>query len=342
MRRSGCFAGWVLAGAAFCSAQAADRSWQEAARHHLGGAGGWDLLTVDAASREVFITRGDHLMIANVDTGKIVGDVPGLKRSHGVVIVPELQRGFVSSGGDNRVVAFDLRSFKPLADIPAGKNPDAMVFDSGSRHLFAFNGQSNDATVIDPAASKVVATVALPGKPELAVSDGHGKVFVNLEDKNLIATIDTKKNTVVGTWMLGTCEEPTGLAFDVRHARLFPVCANRQLAVLDARTGKVVASVAIGEGPDGAVFDPESGNVFSSNSDGTLTVVHEDDPDHFHVLATVPTPARARTIALDEKTHDVVLPFAEFDVAPAPTAEAPHPRPPMKPDSFGFLIVGRR
>ena len=342
MRKSLCFTGFVLLSTAFCSAQAADRSWQEVARHNLGGAGGWDLLTVDAASRHVFITRGEHLVIANVDSGKAVGDVPGLKRAHGVVIVPALQRGFVSSGGDDRVVAFDLHSFKPLADIPTGKNPDAMVFDSASRHLFVFNGRSNDATVIDPATNKVIATLALPGKPELAVSDGHGKVFVNLEDKNQIAAIDTRANTVVGTWPLGTCEEPTGLAFDVRHARLFPVCSNKELVVLDARSGKVVASVAIGDGPDGAVFDAESGNVFSSNSDGTLTVVHEDDPDHFHVLATVATPARARTIALDDKTHDVVLPIAEFGVAPAPTTKEPHPRPPMKTDSFGFLVVGQR
>ena len=335
----------VIAGVccAATSAQAADAAaWKEVARHTLGGAGGWDLLSVDAASRRVFITRGDRLMVADVDSGKVVGGVPDLKRAHGVALVPALHRGYVSSGGDDRVVAFDLESLKPVADIPTGKNPDAMVFDGASGHVFVFNGRSNDATVIDPAANRVVATVALPGQPELAAVDGLGHVFVNLEDTHQLAAIDANTNAVTHVWALGACEEPSGLAIDAKHARLFSVCANRQMAVLDARDGKLVASVPIGEGPDGAAFDPASGNAFSSNSDGTLTVVHEDDADHFRVLATVPTPARARTLALDGKTHRVVLPFAEFGAAPEPSTQEPHPRPPMKADTFGFVVVGTR
>ncbi|HEX6834747.1 MAG TPA: YncE family protein [Rudaea sp.] len=324
------------------SAHAADgNTWKEQSRHVVGGAGGWDLLEVDAASRRVFITRGDHLMVLDVDSGKAVGDVAGLSHAHGVALVPKLGRGYVSSGGDDRVVAFDLATFKPIGEIATGKNPDAMVYDAASRHVFAFNARSNDATVIDPESNKTIATVPLPGQPELAVSDARGKVFVNLEDKNQIAAIDTRTNAVAGTWSLGSCEEPTGLAIDPAHSRLFSVCANRQMAILDARSGKLVATVPIGDGPDGAAFDPASANAFSSNSDGTLTVVHEDDADHFHVAATVATPARSRTITLDEKTHRVVLPFAQFDAAPAPTAEQPHPRPVMKPGSFGLVVIGK-
>jgi YVTN family beta-propeller protein len=333
---------FVLALAAAASADgAAPAEWKEISRHALGGAGGWDLLTIDAPTRRVFITRGDHLMVADVDTGKVLGDIPGLHRAHGVVLVSSLQRGYVSSGGDDRVMAFDLRSLKPLAGIPTGKNPDAMAFDRASGHVFVFNGNGNDATVIDTTSNRVVATVPLPGKPELAVSDGKGKLFVNLEDKNQISAIDAKSTTVVSTWDLGTCEEPTGIALDIAHARLFTVCANKQMAVLDANSGRIVASLPIGDGPDGATFDAASSNAFSSNSDGTLTIVHEDDPNHFRVLATVPTPARSRTITLDEKTHRVVLPMASFDPAHAATSDEPHPRPLMKAGTFGFIVIGQ-
>src|SRR5581483_3372391 len=248
-----------------------------------------------------------------------------------------------SSGGDDRVVAFDLDTLKPVADIAVtGKSPDAMLYDEASGRVFAFNAGSDSASVIDPATNKVAATIALPGRPELAASDGHGKVFVNLEDKSQIAEIDADADKVIATWPLGSCEEPSGLAIDAAHGRLFSVCANKQMAVLDAADGRVLASIPIGSGPDGAAFDAASGNAFSSNSDGTLTIVHEDDPTHFRVLANVATPARARTIALDAKTHHVLLPFAEFGAAPAPTSSEPHPRPPMKPDSFGLLVVGRQ
>jgi len=327
--------------AATCMAASGTETWKEVSRHTIGGAGGWDLLAVDASSRRVFITRGDHLMVADVDTGKSVGDIPGLHRAHGVALVPKLKLGFVSSGQDDKVVAFDLATLQPVKSIATGGNPDAMVYDSASGHVMSFNGKSNNATVIDPSRNEAIATIALPGKPELAVSDDHGHVFVNLEDKGSVAVIDSKTNAVVSTWPLADCEEPTGLAIDVKNARLFSACANKHLAVTDATSGKSVATLPIGDGPDGAAFDPASGNAFASNSDGTLTVVHEDDANHFHVLANVSTPMRARTITLDEKTNHVVLPIAEFGAAPAASAQEPHPRPVMKPDSFGFIVVGR-
>ena len=323
------------------SAATNDPGWKEVSRNVMGGTGGWDLLSVDPESRHVFVTRGDHLMIVDLDAGKLVGDLASLNRAHGVAVVPSLHRGFVSSGGDDQVVVFDLTTFQRVGDIPAGKNPDAVIFDSASGHVLAFNGNSNDATVIDPSTDKVVVTVALPGKPELAVSDSKGRVFVNLEDKNQIAALDSKKNKVVATWSLGSCEEPSGLAIDIRHQRLFAVCSNHQMAVVDAGKGTVITTVPIGEGPDGATFDPASSNAFSSNSDGTLTIVHEDDPNHFSVIANVQTPRRSRTITLDEKTHHVVLPFAEFGDAAAPSAQNPHPRPAMKADSFGLVTVGQ-
>ena len=318
----------------------AAESWKEISRHTLGGSGGWDLLAVDPTSRRVFITRSDHLSIADIDSGKTVGEIPGLHRAHGVALVPSLKTGFVSSGQDDKVVAFDLGTLQPITSIATGSNPDAMLYDSASGHVMVFNGKSDNATVIDPAKKEAIATIALPGQPELAVGDEHGRVFVNLEDKSRVAVIDARTNAVVTTWALPDCEEPTGLAIDARNARLFAACANKHMAVISAKDGSAVATLSIGDGPDGATFDVASKNAFTSNSDGTLTIVHEDDPNHFHVLANVATPARARTIALDEKTHRVVLPFAEFEPAPAPTAQEPHPRPVMKPDSFGFVVVG--
>lgn len=344
MRLSFLASGIAIALTAFASVDAAESSdWSVLNHYKVGGAGGWDLLAVDGDARRIFVTRGDHLMVVDADSGKVAGDVSGLSRAHGVALVPSLKRGYVSSGGDDRVVAFDLATLKTVEQIPVGgKNPDAMLYDSASNRVFAFNGRSNNVSVIDPSTDKVVAMMPVPGKPELAVSDGAGKIFFNLEDKNQIARADAKTAKVTATWSLGTCEEPTGLAIDAAHRRLFAVCANKQMVVVDAGNGHVVATVAIGDGPDGATFDPQSGIAFSSNSDGTLTLVHEDDPDHYRVVATVTTPPRSRTIALDPKTHHVILPTAEFDTAPAPTAAEPHPRAPMKADSFGLLVVGKK
>jgi DNA-binding beta-propeller fold protein YncE len=335
--------GMALSTSAMAAGDAAAPAWQELHRYTLGGASGWDLLAVDADSRRVFLTRGEHLMVVNVDTGNVEGDIVGLKRAHGVALVPALQRGYVSSGGDDRVLAFDLKTLAVVATIPLkGKNPDAMVYDTHSKRVFAFNGRSNDADVIDPAKNAVVASVSLPGKPELAVSDGHGKVFVNLEDKNQVAEINAASGKVTHTWPLGACEDPSGLAIDAAHRRLFSVCANHKMVVLDAGNGHVVATLPIGDGPDGAAFDATTGIAFSSNSDGTLTLVHEDDANHFRVLATVATPPRSRTIALDAKMHQVILPIAEFGAVPAPSKDEPHPRAPMKPDSFGIVVIGQR
>jgi DNA-binding beta-propeller fold protein YncE len=306
----------------------------------LGGSGGWDLLTVDAQARRIYLSRSDRVVVVDADSGKAVGEIPHTEGVHGIALVPELGRGFTSNGRANTVTVFDLKTLKTLSEIKvSGENPDVIVYDPASAHIFAFNGRSHNATAIDPVSSKVVGSIDLDGKPEFAVADGKGRLFVNIEDKSEVAVIDAKKLTVESTWTLAPCEEPSGLAMDVAHQRLFSVCQNKTMIVLDSASGKQVASVPIGGGPDGAGFDARRGLAFSSNGDGTLTVVHEDDPQHFSVVENVATQKSARTMALDEKTHRIFLPAAEFGATPAATAEQPRPRPPMTPDTFTILVV---
>lgn len=322
------------------AADATPSAWRATAHYTLGGEGGWDLMTVDAKTHRIYVTRGDRVIVVDLDHGTAVGEVPGLNKAHGVALVPDLQRGFVTSGGDDAVIAFDTANLKVIAKIAVDHNPDAITYDPKSRKVIAFNARSSSASVIDPESNARVATIPLPGKPELAESSDEG-VFVNLEDVGKLARLDVGAGKLTATWDLADCEEPTGIAIDAKHARVFSVCQNRHMVVTDSRTGRHVASVPIGDGPDGAVFDAESGDAFSSNSDGTLTIVHEDDPDHFSVAQTVSTPARARCIALDAFRHRVVLATAKFGATPKATAGDAHPRPPMEPGSFGLLVLGK-
>jgi YVTN family beta-propeller protein len=333
----------LLAVAAAASAATTPAGWTILERHTLGGIGGWDGMMLDTGSRRLFVTRSEHVMVIDADSGKLVGDIAGVNHAHDVALATELKRGFISNGHGDSVTMFDLESLKVISEIPVtGKNPDAILFDSASKHVFAFNGHSNNATVIDPATGKVIATMPVPGRPEFAVSDEQGKIFVNIEDKSQVAQVDAKTAKVLATWSLGACDGPTGLAIDTMHQRLFSVCANKRMAVIDARDGHPVATVAIGDGPDSVAYDAATATVFSPNSDGTLTVVHQDDADHYSVVASVATPQRSRSLALDAKTHKVILAVAEFGAAPAPTANEPHPKPAMKPDTFGIVVVGSR
>ena len=310
-------------------------------RYELGGEGGWDYLTFDASSRRVFITRGEHVMVVDADSGKLLGDITGVRHAHGVALVPGMKRGYVSNGHGDSVTSFDSDSLKVGAEFPVtGKDPDAILFDDASDHVFAFNGHSNNVSAIDPVSGKVVATIAVPGRPEFAVSDGHGLLYVNLEDTAHIARVDSRKATVTATWPLGSCKGPTGLALDILHQRLFSVCDNRQLVVLDAVDGKLVATVPIGDGPDAVVYDPQTATVYSSNGDGTLTVIHQDDKDHYRVVASVTTPVRSKTMTLDPKTHHLFLGAARFGATPAPTKAEPEPKPAMLPGSFSLIEVG--
>jgi len=307
----------------------------------LGGEGGWDYLTVDSQARRVYISRGTHVMVVDADTAAVIGDIANTPGVHGIALAPDLNKGFTSNGRENTVTIFDMKTLKETGRVPVGKNPDAIIYDPASKRVFTLNGASHDATAIDAKTGAVVGTIPLGGKPEFAAADDKGHVFVNIEDKSEIIQFDSNKLAVENHWSIAPGEEPSGLAMDRKHRRLFSVCSNKLMVVVNADTGAVVTTVLTGAGTDAAGFDPETGYAFSSNGDGTLTVVHEDSPDKFSVVENVPTIRRARTMALDGKTHQVYTVTAEFGAAPAPTTEQPRPRPPMVPGSFTLLVLSR-
>lgn len=330
-----------LAGASAASSVAADTAKPSiAVIHHLklGGTGGWDYLNFDAQRRHLFVSRGDRVLVIDVDHDKQIGTIANTDGVHGIAIAQDLHRGFTSNGKSNSVTVFDLDTLKTVATITGtGQKPDAILYDSASHHVLTFNGKSGDASVIDPAKNAVIATIALPGRPEFSAADGSGHVYANLEDKSALVEIDSSSNKVLNTWPLAPCESPSGLAMDVAHARLFSVCDNQVMSVLDAHDGHRVATVPIGDGPDAVSFDPGEGLIYSSNGEsGTLTVVHEDDPDHYHVVANVPTQVSARTQALDADKHRVYLSAAQLG-----DKKDAHGRPQAVPESFTILTVGK-
>jgi YVTN family beta-propeller protein len=315
-------------------------SYALVATYPVGGAGGWDFLSVDGPGHRLYVSRGDHVQIVDTLSGKVVGDLPGTAGVHGVAVAGDLGLGFTSNGRSDSVTVFDLATLAVIDTVKVtGGNPDAILYEPGSKRVLTFNGRSANVTAIDAQTRKVVGTVAVSGKPEVAVADGRGRVFVNIEDKNSIAVIDMASLAVSNEWPLGSCEGPTGLAIDRRHDRLFSVCHNRKMIVVDARTGSVVQELPIGAEVDGAEFDPQLGLAFSSNGDGTVTVVRGDDAGRFSVVQTVATQNRARTIALDPATHRIYLPTASFGPPPPATAAQPNPRPAMVPESFVILVL---
>jgi DNA-binding beta-propeller fold protein YncE len=310
--------------------------------YKLGGDGGWDYLKLDSASRHFFISRGTHVMVIDADTGKPLGDIPDTTGVHGIALAPELGRGFTSNGREGTVTILDLSTLKPITKVKAGENPDAIIYDPVTKRVFTFNGRSNNSTAIDAASGNVAGTIQLDGKPEFAVSDGQGEVFANIEDKNEIVVIDPAKLEVKATWSLAPgCDSPSGLAIDRKNRRLFAGCDNQVMAVVNADTGKVIATLPIGKGVDATRFDPGTGFAFASCGEGVLTVIHEDSLDKFSLVENVPTQQGARTMELDEKTHEVFLVTAKFGPPPAPTADQPRPRPAMLPDSFVVLVVSK-
>ena len=303
----------------------------------LGGEGGWDYATVDSSTHRLYVTRTDRVQVIDTGNGKTVGEVPGLEGGHGTALVPDEKRGFATSGKSGTVLVFDLQTLKRVGEpIKVGQKPDAIVYDSASKHVFAFNGESDDASVIDPATARVVATIPLGGGPEFAGTDGRGTVFVNLEDKNETLAIDVQTNTVIHRWPLAPGESPSGLAVDGTKGRVFAGCHNEQMVVLDAGSGKVLATPAIGQGVDACAFDPATGCAFASCGDGTLTVVKEENGS-FPVVEKITTSKGARTLALDPVTHAVYLPTAEFEPAPTPAPGQGRVRPKMVPGSFMVL-----
>jgi YVTN family beta-propeller protein len=306
----------------------------------IGGEGGWDILTSDPATQRLYFGRSTRVQVMDQKNGKILGEIPDTPGIHAVALAPMLGRGFTTNGRDSSVTIFDLKTFATIAKVRIdGRNPDAMLYEPVTKRVFAFNAGSNTATAIDAATGTVIGSVALGGRPEFPVADGRGRVFVNLEDSCAVVRFDAATLTTDMRWSIAPGEEPSGLAIDTTHARLFSVCSNGTMVVSDAARGAVVTTVPIGKGPDGASFDAASGLVFSSNGEGTLTVIHEDTADRYSVVANVPTQRGARTMALDEKTHRIYLATAQFGEPPAPTADRPHPRPPMLPGSFEILVM---
>ncbi len=342
-----CMSATILAMSAFVATiaicarpLAADGDYHLVKKLVLGGEGGWDYLICDSDARRLYISRGSHVMVVDADTYAVVGDIPGTDGVHGIALAPEFGRGFTSDGRSNTVTIFDLKSLKVLGTAPTDEGPDAIVYDPASKRVFTLNGRAGTATAIDAETGKPAGSITLGGRPEYAAADGEGHIYNNLEDKSEIIQIDSRKLTVTARWPLAPCESPSGLAIDKEHRRLFAGCHSRVMAIMDADTGKVLATPSIGQGVDANRFDPGTQLAFSSNGDGTLTIVHEDSLEKFAPVASVTTQRGARTMALDLKTHRVFLVTAEFGPAPAHTPEQPHPRPQMVPGTFTLLVFG--
>ena len=315
-------------------------TYSVAKRTALGAEGGWDYMLVDTGAHRLYVSRGTHVQVVNTDNDSLVGDIPNTNGVHGIALDVAEHRGYTSNGRDSSVTIFDTRTLLPLMNVkvPAA-NPDAIFFDAATKRVFTFNGGSANATAIDVTKPAVVGSIALGGKPEFMTSMGDGTIFVNVEDKNEIVHFDAKTLTVKHRWPLAGCEEPTGQALDKAHNRLFAVCGNKVMVVINSITGAAVASVPIGDGSDGVMFDVERQLAVSANGEGSMTFVHEDTPDTYTVVQTLPTMPRARTLTIDQRTHKLYTVSAQFGTAPAPTPTTPRPRPPMVPGSFTLLSV---
>jgi YVTN family beta-propeller protein len=306
----------------------------------VGGEGGWDYLVADPAAHRLYITHGDRVEVLDSVTGKPIGAITGLKGTHGIALDADGKFGYISDGRANAVVVFDRATLETVASIPAGTNPDGIVFEPVTNTVWAFNGKSQNVSVIDISTRKVIATVALPGKPEFPQADGAGQIFDNIEDKNEIVRLDAKDPKITAVWPLAGLESPSGMAIDRVGHRLFSVCDGQKMAVLDYDTGKVMATPAIGKGPDAAGYDPETKLVYASNGEGTLSIVDASN-SNYKALQTLSTQPGARTMTLDSTTGKIYTVTAQFGPRPDPTPTEPKPRPAIIPDSFTVLVVGR-
>jgi DNA-binding beta-propeller fold protein YncE len=306
----------------------------------IGGTGGWDYLAADGPGHRLYVSHTSQVEVIDLQSRKPAGQISGMTRIHGIAVANALGLGFISDGGANQIVEFRLKDLSVLKKIQAGTNPDGIVYDDFSKRVFAFNGSSKDATVVDAASGAVAKTVPLGGKPEFPVSDGAGSVFVNIEDTSEIVKVDSQSLTVAARWPLAPCESPSGLAIDKAGSRLFAVCENKMMAIVDATSGKVVATPPIGEGPDAAAYDPGAKLAFSSNGgSGTLTVIRQTGKDQYAVAETVETVKGARTMTLDPSTHTIYLSTASFAPAQPAAAGSPRRRPSILPGTFKILVV---
>jgi len=316
--------------------------YQLAKKVQLGGSGGWDYLEVDPATHRLYISRGTHVIVVDPDSGKVVGDIPDTQGIHGVAIANEFNKGFTTNGRTSDSTMFDLTSLKPLANIKTDEDTDGTIYDPFSKRVFTFNGDAATASAIDAAAGKLVSTIPLGGKPEFGATDRKGKIFVNLEDKSMLVKFDAKTLMIDNTWPLAPCESPSGLAIDAAHEILVVGCHNKLMTFVDGNTGKVLDTVPIGQGVDANRFDPVTGYAFASCGDGTITIAHEDSPTKFSLVEMIQTQRGARTMALDYANHNVYTVTADFGPPPAPTADRPHPRPSIIPDTFVLLVYSLR
>ena len=305
----------------------------------LGGDGGWDYVTLDTVGHRLFVARQTRVMVIDAASGKLLAEIPGLDRAHGVAFSYGTGKGFATSGGDSSVLVFDLKTLQVLGRTTAAVDADAVLFDPATTHVFTFNGDAGSSSVIDAASGQRIGTIDLGGKPEFGVTAGNGTIYVNIEDSSAVDEVDAAAMKVRRHWKLAPCESPTGLAIDRAHGILFSGCRNGVMAISDARAGKLITTLPIGQGVDAARFDAGRQLAFASNGDGTITVIHEDAPDKFTVVGTVQTKRGARTMELDERTHRLFTVTADFGPPPAATADRPRPRPPVLPGTFVLLEI---
>lgn len=332
MRRSA--AAFTLAAAVLLFAQS---SYRITHTYPLGGEGSWDYVVPDPPNHRIFIARQNRVMVVDEDTGKLLGEITGIQGAHGTAIAESTGHGFATSGNDESVVMFDLKTFKTLGRMHAAEDADAILYDSPSNRVFTLNGDAHSSTVIDSRAGTVITNIRLGGKPEYGASAGDGKVYANLTDTAEVVEIDAKSATVARRWSTSPCKNPVSMAIDTAHHRLFSGCRSGVMAISDYQSGKIVTTVPIGTGVDGAGYDAASGNAFASNADGTLTVIHQDSPDQYHVAETVKTPTGSRNMGLDAANHRIFVPSAKFGPPPA----SGRGRPPVLPGTFALLIIER-
>jgi len=326
----------LLAAVSSLSLVAQTAGYKVAHSYLLGGDGSWDYIVPDPPNHRLFIGRQNRVMVVDENTGKLLGEVTGIDGAHGTAIAASSGHGFATSGRDQSVVMFDLRTYKTVGRIPAAEDADAIIYDSVSNRVFTFNGDAHSSTVID-AAGTLVTNIALGGKPEYGASAGDGKVYANLTDTSEVVEIDAKGASVVRKWSTAPCKQPVAMAVDTAHHRLFSGCRSGVMAISDYQAGKIVATTPIGTGVDGAAYDASTGDAFASNADGTLTVIHQDSPDTYHIAQTLETAPFARNMGLDTVSHKLFLVSAKFGPAPA----GGRGRGPVLPDSFSLMVVER-
>ena len=327
----------ILAYSAF-----AQSGYQQLKKWPVGGEGGWDYLTVDPDNHRLFLSHATEVDVIDTINGQVVSKISGLKGVHGIALAPEFNRGFITNGQANTVTVFDFKTLAKVGDdIPVGKNPDAILYDTATKEIFVFNGAGKSLTVIDPSLLAVVGNSDLEGRPEFAASNGEFAIFVNIEDKNVTLRLDARKMLMEQRWPLAPCEEPTSMAIDLAHRRLFVGCGNKMMAVVNTEGGKVMATVPICSGVDATVFDPGPSLVFNSCGDGALTVVRQDSSDRYSVADTLQTPPGSRTMALNPATHELYVAAAEFTASPA-SAEGQRPRRTVAPGTLQILVYGKR